>query len=116
MVSYNITLGAFSSDSATAFTQSGTWIGGSVEFVPGFGVDGILVLLGGVTTASEQPFRSLGDLEGEDYIKLKNITIYDPSSKEWYWQETAGPVPRDRTHACTVGVSTGSGDNRTHEM
>lgn len=46
-------------------------------------------------------------------IPMDNITIYDHSSKRWYWQTTTGGPPPPRLDFCAVGIQ---GPNGTFDM
>lgn len=46
-------------------------------------------------------------------VSFANITIFDPSSKEWYYQQTSGISPDPRVDFCSVGVQ---GPNNTYDM
>jgi hypothetical protein len=107
IVSFNMTTKLWSNDSASAFTQFGTDVGGAVEFIEVFGPNGILLLLGGVAGVGAYKQNGAGMLD------FNNLTFYDPVSKEWYWQGTTGDVPPPRQSFCTVGLP---GPNRTYEM
>ncbi|KAF9775284.1 hypothetical protein IL306_006652 [Fusarium sp. DS 682] len=44
-----------------------------------------------------------------DPVSFTNITIYDPSTKEWYYQQTSGVSPDPRVEFCSVGVQSPDG-------
>ena len=75
-------------------------------YVPLFGVDGLLILLGGGCVPNGQPFSGQGN--------FNNITIYDLQSQTWHFQSATGKIPDPRTSFCAVGAS--SSDNATYDM
>lgn len=73
-------------------------------FVPNFGEEGILVVVGGSTVQGST--ASFGDYN--DLRDISNISVYDIASSTWFAQTTRGgprlaPLPRERL--CAVGVS-----------
>ena len=86
---------------------------GKMIFAPSFGLEGILLLLGG-TGCSWVPW---GGYCESGVGSFNNITIYDLHTQTWYWQAAtafAGQVPSPRGSFCAVGVQ--GGDNSTYEM
>ena len=88
---------------------------GNLIFVPSFGVDGILLLLGG-SGCSSVPFGATHCESGVG--SFNNITIYDLHTQSWLWQAATGAAaglpPTPRGSFCAVGVQ--GGDNSTFEM
>lgn len=78
---------------------------GQVECLP-FGPDGLVMFFGG---GSNSPT----DNAEFTPFSLNNLTIYNPATKEWFWQSTSGDVPPHRNQFCSVGVA---GNNGTYEM
>lgn len=72
---------------------------GVMVAVPSFGIDGILIVLGG------------GDLPSGGF---NLITIYDSHAESWYSQTATGDIPEPRTGFCAVGAQ--GGDSSTFEM
>ncbi|KAM0563725.1 hypothetical protein ACHAPJ_001457 [Fusarium lateritium] len=54
-----------------------------------------------------------GSADTSDPVSFSNITIFDPSSKEWYSQQSTGGPPNPRVDFCSVGVP---GQNGTYEI
>ena len=96
IVSYNITSGVFSNDTAPA-NVTNTFLAS----VPNFGPSGLLISTGHGEYSATEP----------NYIT--NVTIYEPLGKTWHTQSTTGNSPAVRDSACTVGLP---GDNGTYEM
>ncbi|SPO00310.1 uncharacterized protein DNG_03155 [Cephalotrichum gorgonifer] len=108
VASYNFTRGTWSNDSASDVSAFGTLVGGTAEFVPGFGDNGVILVLGGASyplLAGDQPPGAQRD--------FRNITLFDPITKVWYWQLTTGSAPTPRQRFCSVGAESTDG---THEI
>ena len=87
---------------------------GNMIFVPSFGVDGVLLVLGG-SGCSSVPFGRTHCVSGVG--SFNNITIFDLHTQTWLWQATTGTSglpPAPRGYFCAVGVQ--GGDNSTYEM
>ena len=80
--------------------------GGSATCLPDLGKKGMLLFMGGVK--GQQGYYDAWDL-----LHFSNVTLYDPETGEWYWQETSGDIPYSRETFCAVGVA---GPNNTFEM
>lgn len=108
LVSYNTTSNQWSNDSATGFSTYGTAEYGQMHYVPGFGSEGILVVVGG-ETSNQIAWTDTGS----NLLSFATINIYDPSNKTWYNQSATGQIPESRDRFCSVGVQ---GDNGTYEL
>ena len=86
--------GYFASD----YTNNPARNPGSMVQAPPFGVDGVLIIMGG--------FYPKGS--------FNNITIYDTHTGTWYSQKASGDIPVPRTRFCAVGVQ--ENGNSTYEM
>lgn len=73
---------------------------GAMQFVPAFGVDGVLLVMGGAS--------------GQGVNAFNNITIYDIHGQAWHSQLAIGDIPEPRDYFCAVGVQ--SSYNSTYEM
>ena len=49
--------------------------------------------------------------DGETYLSMSNITLFDPSTQLWHYQPSSGDIPSQRDRFCVVGAS--GGDNTT---
>ena len=96
IVSYNITSGFFSNDTAPQNVTNAF-----LAPVSNFGPSGLLISAGHGEYSSTAP------------NSITNVTIYEPLGKTWHTQSTTGNAPTLRDSACTVGLP---GDNRTYEM
>ena len=81
---------------ASIYTPSEWHTAGLMLSAPQFGVDGILIMLGG------------------EQGSFTSITIYDKHEQKWYSQTITGPAPLVRVYFCAVGVK--GGDGSTYEM
>ena len=52
--------------------------------------------------------------DGAVYLSLANVSLFDPSTKSWYWQEATGNIPSQRDRFCVVGIS--GGNSATYGM
>lgn len=108
LVSYNISSGVWSNTTATGFTADGTAQYGIMQFVPSFGQEGLLVVLGGETSN----LVAWTDT-GSNLLSFEDINIYDVAEGKWYTQKASGTIPAERDRFCAVGVP---GDNGTYEI
>ena len=102
IASFNITSNEWNNDTAPGYTERPNGVYGLMHGVPDFGPVGLLAITGTIT-----------HIAGVAPDPLNNITLYEPSSKNWYSQTATGNVPAGRDHQCTVGLK---GDNGTYEM
>ncbi|KAF3351459.1 hypothetical protein VD0002_g4822 [Verticillium dahliae] len=79
----------------------------SAEYVPTFGPNGLIMLLGGET-------RELGGSSGNrGLLDFRNLTFMDPVTRDFHSQQTTGNAPSGRIFHCSVGVE---GKNGTYEI
>ncbi|EGO54068.1 hypothetical protein NEUTE1DRAFT_103541 [Neurospora tetrasperma FGSC 2508] len=97
MVSYDMKSRTFSRTDTSAAMPMLT--GGRAHFVPQFGSNGLMLVLGGIIAGDVRDFN--------------NITFYDPKTGQWGWQNTVGYAPTDRFDFCMVGVASPAG---TYEL
>jgi hypothetical protein len=111
MVTHSYQTGIFDNETATAFGGIGTAQDGALVYVPTFGTQGLYIALGGATTG---PFED----QNNPPVKrqMDNITVYDPDSQSWYWQQATGDIPAPRINTCATGAQSNSGGNVTYEM
>ncbi|KAK6821965.1 hypothetical protein PG987_014790 [Apiospora arundinis] len=88
----NITEGGI--QDSTGFTERAD---GQLVFVPGWGPSGILLGLGGGSTANKDSTA--------EFASMKTIDVYDIESSVWYHQETRGEAPGVRVNPCAVVFS-----------
>ena len=100
MVMYNITSEDWYNVSASGYSNDGVAVNGVAHFVPSFGPAGLLFVFGG-SVANEV-------LPGTD-----RVSIFDPMSQQWSWQEVSGATPSSVLSPCVVGAQ---GDNNTYEV
>ncbi|KAK3705234.1 hypothetical protein LTR37_013395 [Vermiconidia calcicola] len=104
MVVYNDTSEIWYNVSAEAISYYGTAVNGAAQFVPAFGPEGLLFLLGG---------RAAYAGEWSTYFVFDDIPIYEPVSQRWLTQKTSGDIPSPVENPCAVGVD---GDDGTYEI
>ena len=115
LIEYYFSEKQWSNSSSTAFggktfgNGAGFAISGQSIYVPIFGRQGILVMIGGDAPTAQQPYT-----EGDFLVSMDQITVYDIDSQSFYLQTAGGTIPNPRTSFCAVGA--GSADNSTWEM
>lgn len=70
---------------------------GVILYVPGYGVNGILVSMAGGTN--------------ESFTQMNVIDVYDVASSTWYRQSTSGAYPILRVNPCAVALSAPDGSS-----
>ena|SRR5437762_14311397 len=93
--------------SSTGYSQYGWAAWPAVQYVPLYGKEGILLVLGG-DAPKNQTYTEAASLRD-----MYNVTIYDIYGQIWYHQTATGDVPERRLHTCIVGAQS---DNDTYEM
>lgn len=107
IVKYNMTSGTFTNSSAAGYNHNGTAERGVLHYVPSFGPEGIYVLLGGDISGYQ------GYSPGSDLQSFSQITIFDPSTGNFYNQTATGNIPEGRIEFCATGINS---TNQTYEM
>lgn len=105
-VVFNYTTQSFSNETNAPWSAYGTLRGATAEYIPTFGPNGLIMLIGGSTHA-------LGNPEQLGMMDFQNLTFFDPVTKDWYYQSTSGTAPTRRVRHCSVGVGSPNG---TYEM
>jgi hypothetical protein len=103
-VSFNFTTKEWTSDSSAPYSSDGSLYGGTATFVPTFGPNGIIILLGGMTQAKTSDVK---------YLDFRTLYFIDPVTRDWNYQVTTGDTPSGRYHHCATGVASSNG---TFEM
>lgn len=104
IVSYNFTTRAWANDSSAGLSPDGSLHGASATFVPNFGPNGLVVLIGGSSRYRQ---------DGQGSQPMDTITFFDPVTKEVFEQKTSGGTPEERYSHCAVGAQSTNG---TFEM
>lgn len=108
LLTYDMADGTWTNDTAVmASAPNGVHINGRAVCPSDFNNDGIVVLVGGMSTS---PSSVSDDIQ---MSSMRNISFFDTSDGTWHWQTAKGEVPRPRQHHCTVGVQ---GRNGTYEI
>ena len=87
--------------SSTGYSWSGTSYQGAAEFVPSFGPEGLLFVLGGAANSETA------------LVPFDTVSIYDHSTQKWRTQAVTGDLPHLVSNTCVVGKP---GDNGTYEV
>lgn len=100
-VMYNFSVSSWTNVSAASYSYYGYAESGVAHFVPSYGPDGLLVILGGYNAGRAQ------------FASLEYVALFDPTTQQWQTQVATGDVPDSFVNACVVGVQ---GDEDTYEV
>lgn len=75
---------------------------GCMQYVPPFGPGGLFISMGGF-----QPSP------GVDLVDFGAVSVFDPTTQQWFNQTTSGSKPTPRSEFCTAGISS---TQNTYEM
>ncbi|KXH68951.1 kelch repeat protein [Colletotrichum salicis] len=108
ILSYNMTTRSWANETNDACSKYGTLTGGSAIYIPTFGPNGLIIIMGSATWGLESDqAKPLG------WQDFSNLTFMDPVTRDCYWQKTTGNAPTPRSNFCSVGVE---GNNGTYEI
>ena len=99
---YNYTAKTWYNISAEGYTLDGTSVYAGAIYVPTWGTAGLVAIFGGQTTTNLSGFT-----DGDRYLSMSNITLFDASSQSWYYQQATGNIPSQRDRFCLVGATGG---------
>ncbi|AEO64937.1 uncharacterized protein THITE_2127199 [Thermothielavioides terrestris NRRL 8126] len=105
MVTFNMQTNVWQ-NGTTAFSPFGTLAGARAHYIPTFGPNGLVMVLGG------QSHSLVGDPDwsAATPYDLRNLTFFDPQTKKQYWQATTGSIPPfPRTFFCLAGFQNTDG-------
>ncbi|KAM0276761.1 hypothetical protein ACHAQH_006410 [Verticillium albo-atrum] len=106
-VQVNFTTQTWTNHTEGPWSAYSTIYAAAAEYIPTFGPNGLVMLLGGET-------RELGGSSGNrGYLSFQNLTFMDPATREFRYQRTTGNAPSGRFYHCSVGVE---GKNGTYEI
>jgi len=82
------------------FSPINTLIGAEANYIPAFGPNGLIIVLGGYSPRVDaEP-----DIKVSPSEDFQNVTFFDPVTKKAYWQVTTGDIPPSpRGRFCTTG-------------
>jgi hypothetical protein len=84
----------------TSFSPVHTIAAGSAHYIPDFGPDGLVMVLGGYAPLVDEVL----DWAVMESYNLRNLTFFNPQTKEVYWQAATGDIPDNpRTQFCLTG-------------
>ncbi|OLN83698.1 Kelch repeat-containing protein-like protein 6 [Colletotrichum chlorophyti] len=106
---YTATDQAWTNHTDVPYSNYRTLVGGSAHYVPTYGPNGLIMILGG----GEHVIGSGQGVDNVGYLSFGSIWFMDPVTKEWYSQRTSGNAPGPRMWHCTVGLQ---GPNNTYEI
>ena len=104
LMQFNMKTQKFLNSTAGGYSFNGTAEKGAMHYVPSFGPDGLFIVMGGDDCWHTDP---------EHLTDLETISIYDPSSEQWFNQTTTGNIPQPRKEFCLAGIES---NNATYEM
>lgn len=105
MLTYNFKSGIWE-NGTVGYSPYPTLLSGSAQFVPNYGPNGLVFVLGGYSP----PVGGEPDIGSSTFSDLETITFFDPVTKKKYSQRTTGdipPSPRDRF--CVSGLQSTEG-------
>ncbi|KAK4223302.1 hypothetical protein QBC38DRAFT_334075, partial [Podospora fimiseda] len=104
IASFNFRTKTFSNTTESPFEDP--VIGGQARFVEGFGENGLIFMLGGVTI----PVDKYSSVSSSAAVDFSTLRFFDPVTKEVYSQKTTGESPpAPRVNFCNVGFKTPDG-------
>ncbi|KAF9872633.1 kelch repeat protein [Colletotrichum karsti] len=98
---------AWTNHTTAPYSQYGTLGGAAAHYVPNFGDNGLVMVLGG----GNYPLGSSSD--NTPLLAFDDIHFMDPVTDVWYSQKTSGTAPAPRQWHCAVGAQ---GQNNTYEI
>lgn len=75
------------------------------HFVPNFGSEGFLVVVGGEAPPTESSIYETGTA----MVDMSTITLYDIETAAWFTQTATGDIPPPRSEFCVVGSASSDG-------
>jgi hypothetical protein len=107
-IRFNFTLNDLDWQNVTdaPYSEKSTLYGGTATWIPNFGPNGLIMLLGGQS-------NGIGNSGRVEYLRMDVVYFMDPVTGRWSSQSTSGDVPSRRIHHCSVGARSQDG---TFEM
>jgi hypothetical protein len=93
-------------DKLTGFGPFNTLAGASAHYIPNIGPNGLIIVLGGIAPSPE------GLLSPKDVrpFDLRNLTFFDPYTRQTYSQIATGSIPPSpRSEFCVTGFANAEG-------
>ena len=104
LIQFNMTTKKFSNSTVGGYSFNGAAEEGAMHYVPSFGPKGLFLVMGGDDVLHLNPALGKG---------LETISVYDPSSEQWFNKTTTGNIPQPREEFCLAGLESNNG---TYEM
>lgn len=92
---------SWSQNDTADYSSDGSLFGATMTYVPDFGDNGVVVMLGGTFDGAKQ------------YLDFGTVHLLDPVTREWHQQAATGLKPSKRALHCATGVA---GPNGTYDM
>ena len=89
LLTYDMARNAWTNSTAQAFSPSGAALLGTMQFLPDFGTQGVLIAFGGQTADPSKEWSN----GGENMLDMSDIHIYDIAKEQWYHQTAVGATP-----------------------
>jgi hypothetical protein len=106
LVTYNYTTNKLTNTTVGDNYTGGVNQMGGMLYIPNFGNNGILLVVGGDQFGKYSPYSSA-------LLSFSTVAVYDIASGNWYDQETSGDVPEGRKEYCCAGIAS---TNNTYEI
>ncbi|KAK4239396.1 hypothetical protein C8A03DRAFT_43003 [Achaetomium macrosporum] len=86
--------------------QADTLAAGAGHYIPNFGPSGLIMALGGVS----HPVDAAVNWDTARAYDFRNLTFFDPQTRQTYWQRTTGDIPPSpRSQFCLAGFQNSEG-------
>ena len=108
LIVYNMTANTWANVSSTGYPAGRISFLGGMQHVPLFGDEGLLLIFGGDQSGPTQWGQNATNLQA-----FSSVNIYDPSTDNWYVQQTTGDIPPAAEMFCEVGIQS---DQSTFEI
>ena len=106
MTQFDMTSRSFDNSSVKCCNATGSIYKGALQHVPPFGPTGMFIAMGGRNGMTNNG----GDA---GLIDFGTVSVFDPTTQQWWNQTTTGSKPSPRVEFCTAGINSTSG---TYEM
>lgn len=106
-VTFDLETKLFQNETSPGRSPFDTIVGAAAQYIPSYGPNGLIMVFGGHAPTVDKPYK----LEDAPPFDLRNLTFFDPVTREVYWQLSTGHAPPSpRILFCTVGFQvSGSG-------
>ncbi|CAF9942066.1 hypothetical protein IMSHALPRED_003185 [Imshaugia aleurites] len=102
MTQFDMTSRSFDNSSVKCCNATGSIYKGALQHVPPFGPTGMFIAMGGRNGMTNNG----GDA---GLIDFGTVSVFDPTTQQWWNQTTTGSKPSPRVEFCTAGINSTSG-------